>query len=63
MVNVPKVEVSKDDVPMEQIPNSDSGFRIFLRMMFLREDFPKDDVPKEGVSKEQVPCSDSGFRV
>ncbi|ANQ08310.1 SICA antigen [Plasmodium coatneyi] len=55
-VNVPKEQIRKEeslpmvDVPMEQVPSSDSVFR--------EEDF----VPKEDVPREQVPSSDSGFR-
>ncbi|ANQ05920.1 SICA antigen [Plasmodium coatneyi] len=48
--NVPEEQVFLVEVPKEEVPSSDSGFR--------EEDF----VPKEGASKEQVQCSDFWFR-
>ncbi|ANQ08417.1 SICA antigen [Plasmodium coatneyi] len=43
-------EILKKNVPEEDVPSSDSGFR--------EEDF----VPTEDIRKEQFPCSHSGFR-
>ncbi|ANQ06445.1 SICA antigen [Plasmodium coatneyi] len=47
----PEEQVSMVDIPKEQVPSSDFGFR--------EEDF----VPTEGVPKQRVQCSDSAIRV
>ncbi|ANQ06715.1 SICA antigen [Plasmodium coatneyi] len=46
--------MKEEDVPKEQVPCLDSGFR--------KEDIPRGEVLKENVPKEDVLCLVSGFR-